>query len=66
MPRKSPCPNIPGPIFQRELWQNLNGPWAFAFDPADEGISEGWTEGNKDFDRTIVVPFPMGLCTFGS
>ncbi len=55
-----PLPEHPRPDFQRELWQNLNGEWAFAFDPADEGISEGWNEGGEDFDRTIMVPFPWG------
>ncbi len=60
-----PLPEHPRPDFQRELWQNLNGPWAFAFDPADEGISEGWSEGSKTFDRTILVPFPWGSALSG-
>ena len=55
-----PLPEHPRPDFQRELWQNLNGRWAFEFDPADAGISGGWYEGNRVFERTIVVPFPWG------
>ena len=39
-----PLPEHPRPDFQRELWQNLNGSWAFAFDVADEGIEHGWRE----------------------
>ncbi len=55
-----PLPEHPRPDFQRELWKNLNGEWSFAFDPADIGITEAWSEGNDDFDRTINVPFPWG------
>lgn len=55
-----PLPEHPRPDFQRELWQNLNGEWGFAFDPADAGLSESWSEGSEAFDRTIMVPFPWG------
>jgi hypothetical protein len=32
----------PRPDFERASWQSLNGPWAFAFDPDDVGMSESW------------------------
>ena len=55
-----PLPEHPRPDFQRPQWENLNGSWSFAFDPSDAGIREGWTEGEKRFDRQIMVPFPWG------
>jgi len=36
-PDKIPLPEHPRPNFQRPLWQNLNGPWHFRFDPDDKG-----------------------------
>lgn len=59
-----PRPEHPRPDLHRGLrhgvdWLNLNGPWAFAFDPEDAGLSAGWqSAGDEPFDRTIVVPFP--------
>lgn len=55
----------PRPHFQRARWTSLNGPWAFAFDDDDVGLSAHWqevaTRGVDDeagpFDRSIVVPF---------
>jgi beta-galactosidase/beta-glucuronidase len=44
-------------MFVRDEWLNLNGPWEFAFDDDDVGLSEGWCDG-RAFDRSIVVPFP--------
>ncbi|MBL7106339.1 MAG: hypothetical protein ISS77_01865 [Phycisphaerae bacterium] len=54
-----PLPEHPRPDLQRELWKNLNGSWAFDFDPEDKGVSEKWAiKGNHSFTREIVVPFP--------
>ena len=55
-----PLPEHPRPDFQRVEWQNLNGPWAFAFDSLNVGIGEGWADGKGAFDKTISVPFPWG------
>ena len=55
-----PLPEHPRPDFKRDQWQNLNGVWDFAFDARDEGIQEGWPQGEGTFDQTILVPFPWG------
>ncbi|CAN5371625.1 hypothetical protein BH10BAC4_BH10BAC4_03740 [soil metagenome] len=55
-----PLPEHPRPDFERTEWQNLNGPWSFEFDKSDAGIRENWQNGNKNFTRTISVPFPWG------
>ncbi|MDR1618016.1 MAG: beta galactosidase jelly roll domain-containing protein, partial [Treponema sp.] len=51
-------PGYPRPQFVRSgnSWENLNGPWDFAFDDADEGIGRAWF---RDFPggRVINVPF---------
>lgn len=47
----------PRPQFQREQWVNLNGEWEFAFDDEDCGIAHMWYSGEKEFARTIQVPF---------
>ena len=47
----------PRPDFCRRKWQNLNGEWAFAFDPDDTGISDGWGLEKEKYDRSIQVPF---------
>jgi beta-galactosidase/beta-glucuronidase len=52
-----PRPEFPEPQFQRELWQNLNGPWEFEFDDDNAGIDAGWPAGGHKFSRTITVPF---------
>jgi hypothetical protein len=53
-----PRPEHPRPDFQREHWLNLNGTWAFAFDPDDSGRTRGLPAGDlAHFDRHIVVPF---------
>lgn len=51
-----PRPEYPRPDFCRDSFQNLNGPWAFAFDDEDIGLDQRWYE-NPRLDRTIVVPF---------
>lgn len=52
-----PRPEHPRPDFCRRDWQSLNGPWEFAWDDADQGLSEGWDAGTKALPLTIVVPF---------
>ena len=43
----------------RPHWANLNGPWQFRFDAADEGLKAGWEKARRTgYDRTIIVPFP--------
>ncbi len=54
-----PWPEHPRPDFKRDPWVNLNGPWAFAFDPQDKGEKDQWfVPGRHAFERQIVVPFP--------
>lgn len=55
-----PLPEHPRPDFERMDWQNLNGEWAFAFDPEDDGLTSGWEKGDKTFPKKITVPFPWG------
>ncbi|HIE51027.1 MAG TPA: hypothetical protein EYP85_04650 [Armatimonadetes bacterium] len=52
-----PRPEHPRPDFRREAWVNLNGRWAFDFDPKDVGEKEEWFRAHA-FTRTIVVPYP--------
>ena len=60
-----PLPEHPRPDFMRPDWQNLNGTWAFQFDPANEGIPKNWSNGSADFDQAIQVPFPWGSTLSG-
>jgi beta-galactosidase/beta-glucuronidase len=53
----TPRPEFPEPQFQRELWQNLNGPWEFEFDDSNAGLDADWASGSHKFSRTITVPF---------
>ena len=54
-----PRPEHPTPDAIRAHWSNLNGPWQFRFDPADEGLKLGWHKPSVEgFDQTIIVPFP--------
>ena len=55
-----PLPEHPRPDFQRDLWQNLNGPWQFQFDASDSGEARGWFRGPLPAPRQILVPFPWG------
>jgi beta-galactosidase/beta-glucuronidase len=48
----------PRPQLVRPEWKELAGPWRFAFDDQDSGLSERWHVAG-DFDRTIEVPFPF-------
>ena len=60
----TPRPEHPRPDLHRGMrlgvdWVNLNGSWAFEFDPEDTGFDDGWHEaGPQRFPRRIVVPFP--------
>ncbi len=47
----------PRPQLVRSEWTDLTGPWDFAVDDDDRGISERWFA-NPAFDSSIVVPFP--------
>ncbi|MEM1119529.1 MAG: sugar-binding domain-containing protein [Bacteroidota bacterium] len=53
-----PLPEHPRPDFERPDWVNLNGQWAFAFDPTDVGLSENWQNRANSFAEEITVPFP--------
>lgn len=48
--------DYPRPQFVRDEWMNLNGEWAFGFDDANTGESEGWPS-QFGGDRKIAVPF---------
>src|SRR5688572_32828114 len=60
-----PLPEHPRPDFQRAAWVNLNGPWQFRFDAADEGLKQAWGQGKVDFPLSITVPFPWGSALSG-
>jgi beta-galactosidase/beta-glucuronidase len=47
----------PRPQWIRENWQNLNGAWQFEFDDQNAGTAERWQTGDREFSRTIEVPF---------
>ena len=51
-----PRPEYPRPDFCRDSFQNLNGPWSFAFDDGDVGLDQRWYE-RQTLDRTIIVPY---------
>lgn len=48
----------PRPQLRRAEWQDLSGPWGFAFDDEERGVSERWFERADPFDRQINVPYP--------
>jgi len=54
----APAPPHPRPLLTRDRWQDLAGPWDFAYDDQDVGLREKWQDRPEVFDRTIVVPFP--------
>jgi len=49
----------PRPQFSRRQWQDLGGPWGFAFDDGGIGLHEQWQRREDVFDRVIEVPFPF-------
>jgi beta-galactosidase/beta-glucuronidase len=53
---EAPRPEYPRPQFVRREWLNLNGAWEFAFDDADTGRPDGWSDGRR-LEGRIVVPF---------
>jgi hypothetical protein len=56
-----PLPEHPRPDFERALWMNLNGNWAFRFDAGNAGERERWFEtAPAGFPLTIRVPYPWG------
>ncbi|WP_298455678.1 glycoside hydrolase family 2 protein [uncultured Cellulomonas sp.] len=53
-------PNHPRPQLTRPGWEDLSGPWEFAFDDRSVGTREQWhRDGSAVFDRVIQVPFPF-------
>lgn len=48
----------PRPQLRRERWLDLCGPWRFAFDDENRGVSERWFDRSEPFDREIIVPYP--------
>jgi beta-galactosidase/beta-glucuronidase len=51
-------PTHPRPQLTRDQWEDLSGPWQFAVDDQDEGITGHWHSSDAAFDRQIIVPFP--------
>jgi beta-galactosidase/beta-glucuronidase len=47
----------PRPQLVRQEWQNLNGTWQFDFDDDNAGTMEKWFDQNRNFSKTIEVPF---------
>ena len=57
--KDTPRSEYPRPQFARSLWFNLNGEWEFAFDDANEGLSQGWQDGRQlSFPSHIRLYFP--------
>lgn len=62
-PSQYPRPEYPRPDRQRGViegtdWLNLNGPWAFRFDPDRSGLGEKWQEADPaSWPDQILVPF---------
>ena len=48
----------PNPQLRRPAWQDLRGPWSFAFDDDNVGLERGWAHHDRPFGREICVPFP--------
>lgn len=51
-----PRPEYPRPQLFRARWLNLNGPWAFAFDPGLSGVARGLPQASA-LPGEILVPF---------
>lgn len=47
----------PKPQFQRESWQNLNGPWQFEIDHGNSGEARNLFAADAVLSQTIQVPF---------
>lgn len=50
-------PEHPRPDWRRDSFVNLNTAWDFAYDPQDQGLSEGWQHGAQPFSDTIQLPW---------
>jgi hypothetical protein len=50
--------NYPRPQLVRDGWTNFCGELRFAFDD-DRGLLECWWDSAEQFDRTILVPYPL-------
>ncbi len=56
-----PLPEHPRPDLQRADWVNLNGAWAFRFDPDDAGERARWFDtAPAGFPLRITVPYSWG------
>jgi hypothetical protein len=55
-----PLPEHPRPDFERPDWINLNGDWAFRFDPEDRGRGDEWFRAETPLPLSIRVPFSWG------
>lgn len=53
-----PRPEHPRPDFLRRNWQNLNGEWAFEFDPNRSGVERVLFEQGRALNSSIILPFP--------
>ncbi len=51
-----PRRDYPRPQWMRSEWINLNGPWDFAFDFGNSGLTRGMATGG-DYPLQILVPF---------
>jgi len=59
MTEQIPRHEHPRPDFQRDNWLNLNGKWAFDFDPNSVGENEKWySKSSHHYSNHIIVPFP--------
>ncbi len=52
-----PLSEHPQPLFERPVWQNLNGYWKFKADSTNIGLEENWQLNPGNFDKKILVPF---------
>ncbi len=52
-----PRPEHPNPDFCRKGFENLNGPWDFAFDEGNSGEERGLQKPDAAFPLRITVPF---------
>jgi beta-galactosidase/beta-glucuronidase len=48
----------PNPQFRRPAWVDLRGPWAFAIDDENVGLTRCWARDATAFSQEICVPFP--------
>ncbi|HUV12934.1 MAG TPA: beta galactosidase jelly roll domain-containing protein, partial [Acidobacteriota bacterium] len=63
--KAAPLAEHPRPDLQRQVWLNLNGPWAFEFDGENRGLGQEWQSSNAPFQKEIIVPFPWGSSLSG-